>query len=228
MAEDARHREAFTNKPAENFVELSIHNSSVPPQIRNVRSVRRSRSDTALAFSPSEKESSGIRDIRWTVRKSTLHNWVQRTKVSGGTMLLETAAPARVENRARPCRRPWHCWWSSPSGSQKGVSLSAAATRTGLHVATAHRLLSALVDENFLNFDPYTKRVLPRADALRDRQPGRPRSRVPAATQDASPVTGGGPADARRSRQPVGAVTGREALCIDVIEGRAPVLVEHP
>lgn len=39
-----------------------------------------------------------------------------------------------------------------------GMTLSAAAKRADIHVATAHRLLTSLVEEDFLNFDPYTKR----------------------------------------------------------------------
>lgn len=39
-----------------------------------------------------------------------------------------------------------------------GLALSAAARRTDLNTATAHRLLNALVDENFVSFDPYSKR----------------------------------------------------------------------
>lgn len=40
---------------------------------------------------------------------------------------------------------------------RNGMTLSAAAKRAGIHVATAHRLLVALVEEDFLSFDPYTK-----------------------------------------------------------------------
>ena len=39
-----------------------------------------------------------------------------------------------------------------------GMSLSAAARRAGLHTATAHRLLNVLVEQDYLGFDPYTKR----------------------------------------------------------------------
>lgn len=39
-----------------------------------------------------------------------------------------------------------------------GLSMSAAARRAEVNTATAHRLLNALVQENFLSFDPYTKR----------------------------------------------------------------------
>jgi DNA-binding IclR family transcriptional regulator len=38
-----------------------------------------------------------------------------------------------------------------------GATLSQIAREAGLHVATAHRLLMALVHEGFLTFDPYAK-----------------------------------------------------------------------
>ena len=40
---------------------------------------------------------------------------------------------------------------------RNGVTLSSAAKRAGIHVATAHRLMAILVEEDFLSFDPYTK-----------------------------------------------------------------------
>jgi DNA-binding IclR family transcriptional regulator len=108
--------------------------------------------------------------------------------------------------------------------SQKGVSLSSAAARTGLHVATAHRLLGALVDENFLNFDPYTKRyflglmpyeLVNRAGSdlefLHLRKTLRP-------FLDAAQRTLGGLVN-------LSVPSRGEALCIDVIEGRAAILV---
>lgn len=39
-----------------------------------------------------------------------------------------------------------------------GVTASTAARLSGIHVATAHRLLQALVERRFLSVDPYTKR----------------------------------------------------------------------
>ncbi len=43
-------------------------------------------------------------------------------------------------------------------GGGDGMTASAAARRCGMHTATAHRLLKALVERQFVSFDPYTKR----------------------------------------------------------------------
>lgn len=138
-------------------------------------------------------------------------------------MLLETAAP-RVEEPRSSLSKALALLVVVAERSQKGVSLSAAATRTGLHVATAHRLLTSLVDENFLNFDPYTKRYFlglmpyeivnragPDLEFLQLRKTLRP-------SLEAAQRTLAGLVN-------LSVPSRGEALCIDVIEGRAPVLV---
>lgn len=138
-------------------------------------------------------------------------------------MLLETAAPAEAGSRSS-LSKALALLVVVAERSQKGVSLSAAAARTGLHVATAHRLLAALVDENFLNFDPYSKRYFlglmpyeivnragPDLEFLHLRKTLRP-------SLDSAQRTLGGLVNLSVPSQ-------GEALCIDVIAGRAPVLV---
>ena len=41
---------------------------------------------------------------------------------------------------------------------ERGVTASTAARLSGIHLATAHRLLRTLVDRRFLGVAPYTKR----------------------------------------------------------------------
>ena len=138
-------------------------------------------------------------------------------------MLLETAA-AREEGSRSSLSKALALLVVVAERSEKGVGLSSAAARTGLHVATAHRLLGALVDENFLNFDPYTKRYVlglmpyeivnragPDLEFLQLRKKLRPmleiaQRRLGGIINLSVPSCG-------------------EALCIDVIEGRAQILV---
>jgi len=138
-------------------------------------------------------------------------------------MLLETAAP-RVEEPRSSLSKALALLVVVAERSQKGVSLSSAASRTGLHVATAHRLLTALVDENFLNFDPYSKRYFlglmpyeivnragPDLEFLQLRKTLRP-------FLDIAQRTIGGLINLSVPSQ-------GESLCIAVIEGHAQILV---
>ncbi|GJE48758.1 HTH-type transcriptional regulator KipR [Methylobacterium tardum] len=138
-------------------------------------------------------------------------------------MLLETVAP-RVEEPRSSLSKALALLVVVAERSQKGVSLSSAANRTGLHVATAHRLLTALVDENFLNFDPYTKRYFlglmpyeivnragPDLEFLQLRKTLRP-------ALDIAQRTLGGIINLSVQSQ-------GEALCIAVLDGHAQILV---
>lgn len=138
-------------------------------------------------------------------------------------MLLEAAAPTEVGARSS-LSKALALMVVVAERSQKGVGLSAAAARTGLHVATAHRLLGALVDESFVNFDPYTKRyflgLMPYEMVNRAGQEleflqlrKRLRPHLEAAQRDLGGIVN------------LSVPSRDEALCIDVIEGRADILV---
>lgn len=138
-------------------------------------------------------------------------------------MLLETAAPSVGESRSS-LSKALALLVVVAERSQKGVSLSAAAARTGLHVATAHRLLAALVDENFLNFDPYTKRYFLGLMPYEIVNPAGPDLEFLQLRKTLRPSL-------ERAQRTLGGLINLsvpsqgESLCIDVIEGRAPVLV---
>jgi len=105
---------------------------------------------------------------------------------------------------------------------RNGITLSSAAKRAGVHVATAHRILAALVDQDFLSLDPYTK--LYRLGIM-------PYEIVARAGSDLEFLT------LRRRLRPVleqvqaevggiatlSVVSRGEALCVDVVEGRSDI-----
>lgn len=107
---------------------------------------------------------------------------------------------------------------------RNGITLSSAAKRAGIHVATAHRLMAALVEEDFLSFDPYTK--LYHLGIM-------PYEIVARAGSDLEFL-----ALRKRLRPVLEAVQGQvgciatlsvlsrgEALCVDVVEGESDILL---
>lgn len=107
---------------------------------------------------------------------------------------------------------------------RNGMTLSAAAKRAGIHVATAHRLLMALVEEDFLSFDPYTKlyhlglmpyEIVARAGT--DLEFLTLRKKLRPVLEQVQAEVGGIVTLSVPSRG--------EALCVDVVEGQSDILL---
>jgi DNA-binding IclR family transcriptional regulator len=102
---------------------------------------------------------------------------------------------------------------------EAGATLKSVATASGLHRATAHRILSALVDEGALEFDPATFRyrlgveIFSFSAAMGERFDIRSLARP--AVEELS----------RKTRDTVylGVRSGYDGLCIDMCEGNYPV-----
>nr|WP_281418600.1 IclR family transcriptional regulator C-terminal domain-containing protein [Ancylobacter oerskovii] len=105
---------------------------------------------------------------------------------------------------------------------RNGMTLSAAAKRAEIHIATAHRLLVALVEEDFLNFDPYTKlyhlglmpyEIVARAGT--DLEFVSLRKKLRPYLERAQAEAGG--------IVSLSVVSRSEALCVDVVEGHSDI-----
>lgn len=105
---------------------------------------------------------------------------------------------------------------------RNGMTLSAAAKRANIHVATAHRLLSALVEEDFLSFDPYSKlyhlglmpyEIVARAGA--DLEFFTLRKKLCPFLERAQGEAGG--------IVSLSVISRGEALCVDVVEGQSDI-----
>lgn len=110
------------------------------------------------------------------------------------------------------------------SYGKQGVPASEAARRAGVHGATGHRLLSALVAEDFLSFDPYTKLyhlgIMPYemvANAGADLEFLDLRKKLRPVLEEVQARCGGIVSLSVPSRG--------EALCIDVVIGRSDISI---
>ena len=107
---------------------------------------------------------------------------------------------------------------------RNGITLSSAAKRAGLHVATAHRLMAALVEEDFLSFDPYTKLyylgIMPYeivARAGSDLEFLALRKRLRPVLENVQAQVG--------CIATLSVLSRGEALCVDVVEGASDILL---
>jgi len=80
----------------------------------------------------------------------------------------EPEEPGQAQSRRRPAadasgsgaqgiQRVFRLLRTVADAGPNGIRLTQIASRSGLHVATVHRLLRALVDERAVNFDPYAR-----------------------------------------------------------------------
>lgn len=104
------------------------------------------------------------------------------------------------------------------SSRSVGMRLGELAAATGLHVATAHRLLGALVRERFVTFDPYSRlyhigsEFLTLGDGAREL---RLRNHYRAVLERI--------ADSTEDCVYLSTLSGNDSVCIDRVEGRYPI-----
>lgn len=104
------------------------------------------------------------------------------------------------------------------SARSAGIRLAEVAIATGLHVATAHRLLGAMQRERFVTFDPYSRLYHIGHEFLALGEGSR-ESRI---RDHYRPVLAF-IADATEDSVYLSTLSGNDAVCIDRAEGRFPI-----
>jgi DNA-binding IclR family transcriptional regulator len=140
------------------------------------------------------------------------------------TAKLTSIAPATTARRpategAQSIKRAFVILRAVAAHGEAGAALKNVASESGLHRATVHRILSALVDEGALEFDDSTRRyrlgveIFAFAAAMGDRFDIRNLAR--SAIEELSHKT--------RDTVYLGVRSGYDGLCIDMCEGNYPI-----
>lgn len=142
----------------------------------------------------------------------------RRPRRQAATALARAEAKSASVNGSQSVHRAFSLLRLVASARSEGMRLNGIAAATGLHPATAHRLLGALTRERFVTFDPYSRLYHIGHEFLALGE-GAWEHRI---CEHYRPVLEQ-VADATEDTAYLSIVSGMDAVCIDRVEGRYPI-----